>query len=255
MDDILLEHPAPHVARIVLNDPAERNRMGPERRKLLHRLFDQVLDDPDVRAIVLTGAGGVFCAGGNVKGFGTREPTQQLANIRGAQALARRMAQAEKPVVAAVEGFAAGAGVSYACLADVIVGDESSKFVMSFVRVGMTPDLGLHYTLGQRVGPARARRMLMLGQRFEGQAALDVGLLDELTPPGQVQSRALEIAQGLAEGPASALASLKRGIYVAGMGLDAVLEYEAAAMTAAMSGKEAAEGAAAFREKRPPKFL
>ncbi|ACG78958.1 enoyl-CoA hydratase/isomerase family protein [Phenylobacterium zucineum HLK1] len=252
--DVLLDRPAPRVARITLNTPETRNAASPGRTKLLRQLFDQALDDETVGAVVFTGAGGNFASGGNVKGFGTREPIEFLGSVRQAQALLRRVLQGDKPVVAAVEGFAAGAGVGMACMCDVIVADANTRFVFPFTRIGMVPDLGLHYTLGQRIGPARARRIMLLAQTLDGPDAERLGLVDELATAGQVQERALELAQQLAAGPPAAMASLRRGFYVAAAALESVLEYEAAAMAIAVTGHESREGVAAFLEKRPPRF-
>jgi enoyl-CoA hydratase/carnithine racemase len=139
-------------------------------------------------------------------------------------------------------------------MCDVVVGDANSTFLLPFVQIGMVPDLGLHATLSYRVGLARARRMLLMADRSDGKQAFTIGLVDVLAAPGEVQDRALEVARKLANGPASAIASMKRGICVAAAQLDAVLEYEAAAMTVAMTGVEVREGAQAFREHRPPQF-
>jgi 2-(1,2-epoxy-1,2-dihydrophenyl)acetyl-CoA isomerase len=254
MSDVLLDHPAPRVARITLNTPETRNAATPTRSKQMRKLFEEALDDDEVRAIVFTGAGGNFASGGNVKGFAGREPIDAIRSIRSAQTMLRRVLQGDKPVVAAVEGYAAGAGVGMACMCDIIVADANTKFVFPFSKIGMIPDLGLHYTLGQRIGPARARRIMLLAQNLDAAEAERIGLVDELAPTGKVQERALELAVQLAAGPPVAMASLRRGFYVAAAALDAVLEYEAAAMTVAMTGAESKEGVAAFLEKRKPEF-
>ncbi len=253
-NDVLYDKPAPGVARITFNRPRMRNPTGRMQRARMDELVTQALADDAVGAVIITGAGGHFCAGGDIREFGSVEITEQLANVRKAQVLAGKVLRADKPFIAAVEGYAAGAGVGIACLCDIIVGDENSKFALSFARIGMTPDMGLTYTLSHRVGLARARRLLMRAEQVEGLQALEIGLLDELAPPGGVQARALQIATELAEAPPSSLASLKRGIRVAGAALDSVLEYEAGAMAAALTGKEVAEGAKAFLEKRKPNF-
>lgn len=252
--DVLYDRPAPGVARITYNRPELRNPTGRAQRARTDALVDQALADDTVGAVIITGAGGHFCAGGDIREFGSVEVTEQLANVRKAQLLAGKILRADKPFIAAVEGFAAGAGVGIACLCDIIIGDANSKFALSFVKIGMTPDMGLTYTLSHRVGLARARRMLMRAETVAGEAALAVGLLDEFTEPGGVQARALAIATDLAQAPPGSLASLKRGIRVAGASLDAVLEYEAGAMAVALTGKEVAEGARAFLEKRRPNF-
>ena len=254
MPSVLLDHPAPGVARITLNTPESRNAATPERGPLLRELIDDALEDDAVRAVVFTGAGGHFAAGGNVKTFAGREPLEVMGAVRAAQGMLRRVLQGDKPFVAAVEGYAAGAGVGLATMCDVIVADENSRFVLPFTRIGMTPDLGLHFTLGQRVGIARARRMLLLAETLDGREAERVGLVDQLAPAGRVQEAALVLASQLAAGPRAAMASLRRGFQVGANALEAVLEYEACAMAVAMTGAESREGVAAFIEKRAPVF-
>lgn len=253
-NSVVVDRPGNGIGRITLNDPASRNASSPQRSRLLSEAIDVLLGDGDVRAIILTGAGGHFASGGNVKNFGDREPLEILASVRRAQGMLRKVWLAEKPFVAAVEGYAAGAGVGIACMCDIVIGDPGTKFVLPFVRIGMVPDLGLHYSLGLRIGAARARKALLLGESFDATAALGLGLLDEVTEAGGVQARAIAIAEQLARNAPGAMASLRRGFFVASGALDAVLEYEATAMAVHMSGAETKEGVAAFLEKRPPVF-
>jgi len=253
-DPVLYDIPSPGVARITLNRPAERNRWGRTERALMDGLVARALADDEVRAVILTGAGGHFTAGGNIKEFGAIEVVEQLGNVRAAQAMARRILHADKPFIAAVEGWAAGAGVGVACLCDLIVGDPTTKFVLSFAKIGMTPDVGLHLTLAQRVGVARARRMLLRAETVDAEEALRIGLLDELAAPGGVQGRALEIAAAFAVAPPNALAGIKRGMLLTAIAMEAVLEYEASTMAVSLTGREVAEGARAFIEKRAPHF-
>jgi len=255
MPSIDLEHPEPGVARITMNSIETRNAATPDLNRQLIRVIDEVLADDAVRAVVFTGAGGHFMAGGNVKGFGgKRDPLEIQASVRRTQSIVRRVMQGDKPWVAAVEGYAAGSGVGRAIMCDIVVGDENTKFVLPFTKVGMTPDLGLHITLGHRVGLAKARRMVLLNETVAGAEAEKIGLLDILAPNGEVQASAMQVATRLAAGPRGSMASLRRGFYVAAAAIDAVLEYEAGAMSTAMMGSESAEGAAAFLEKRKPIF-
>jgi len=253
-DQVLYDAPVAGVARITFNSPAARNRWGRAQREMTDAFVTRALADPDVRAVVLTGAGGHFTAGGDIKEFGTFEVVEQLGNVRAAQTMARRILHADKPFIAAVEGYAAGAGVGAACLCDLIIGDPSTRFVVSFAKIGMTPDLGLHQTLSHRVGVARARRMLLRAETVGAEEALRIGLLDELVPTGGVQGRVLEIAAEFAAAPPNALAGIKRGILLTAIAMEAVLEYEAAAMAVSLTGREVAEGARAFLEKRAPNY-
>ena len=251
---ILVDRPSQRIGRITLNDPASRNAASPQRSRLMSEAIDALIADSEIRAIILTGAGGHFASGGNVKKFGDREPLEILGSVRRAQGMLRKVWLSEKPFIAAVEGYAAGAGVGMACMCDIVIGDPSAKFVLPFSRIGMVPDLGLHYTLGLRIGAARARKALLLGETFSAERALEIGLLDEQTEPGGVQTRAIALGEQLAKNAPGSVASLRRGFFVAASALDAVLEYEATAMAVHMSGAETKEGVRAFLEKRTPAF-
>jgi len=236
-----------------MNRPEVRNALGPI-RVLLHETFQDLFANDKVRAVILTGAGGHFCAGGDIKNFGTLEPTAQITSTRSAQTMVRGMLQGDKPLIAAVEGYAAGAGAGLACACDIIVGDPLTKFFLSFSKIGMVPDMGLMATLSHRLGLAHARRALLQALTYAGEDAYKAGLIDEFADEGGVQDRAVAVAADLAEKPSVAMASLKRGFYVAAGTIDAVVEYEAAAMAVALTGREVKEGAAAFLEKRDPKY-
>jgi 2-(1,2-epoxy-1,2-dihydrophenyl)acetyl-CoA isomerase len=168
--------------------------------------------------------------------------------------LVRLLAEAEKPVIAAVEGFAVGAGAGLALLADSIVLADGGAIGFPFFRVGLTPDYGILFTLARRVGTARARQILLYGRMLKGRDALDAGLADELVSDGGAEARAFELAAELAAQPPHAFALTKRHLALQPATLEAALEMEAMAQSLSFVGPELAEGRAAFAEKRKPKF-
>lgn len=253
-DTILVDWAAPRILRFTLNDPKTRNASSTERTQRLLGLFQNAMADPGVRVIILTGADGHFASGGNIRNFADRQPLEVLASVRCAQATLRCVFGGDKPVIAAVEGYAAGAGVGLAAMCDIVVSGQEARFVLPFSRIGMVPDMGLHFTLGFRIGNGRARAALLEGVTFTADEAYRLGLTDKLVETGTVQASAVELATKLAGNAPGSMASLKRGFLVAANELDSVLEYEACAMAVAMSGSESKEGVQAFLEKRNPVF-
>jgi 2-(1,2-epoxy-1,2-dihydrophenyl)acetyl-CoA isomerase len=168
--------------------------------------------------------------------------------------IVRLLADAEKPVVAAVEGFAVGAGAGLALLADTIVIAEGGTIGFPFFRVGLIPDYGLLFTLARRVGEARARQLLLYARMVEAKDAVGIGLADELAPKGGAEARAGERAAALAAMPSYAFAAAKRQLWLAPQSLEAALEAEALAQAACFTTADFAEGRAAFRDKRSPDF-
>jgi 2-(1,2-epoxy-1,2-dihydrophenyl)acetyl-CoA isomerase len=168
--------------------------------------------------------------------------------------IVRQLAGSEKPVVAAIEGFAVGAGAGLAILADTVVAAEGATLGFPFFRVGLVPDYGLLFTLSRRIGEAKARQYLLYAKMVEAKEAVAVGLADELAPRGGAEALARERAKALAAMPPYAFAAAKRQLWLAPQSLEAALEAEALAQAACFTTADFAEGRAAFRDKRPPSF-
>ncbi len=254
MSAVSFETPAPGIACIAIKRPDKRNAIDPEvRRGLIDALTDALADDK-VHAVVLGSIGGHFCAGGDIDSMAELDVAAARARMKDGHRLVRLLAEAEKPVVAGVEGFAVGAGAGLALLADTIVLAETGTIGFPFFRVGLTPDYGILYTLPRRVGAARARRILFHAGMFRGSEAMDAGLADEVVPDGKAEERALALAQSLAAMPPHAFALVKRHLAMAPLSLESTLEMEAMAQSLAFNGPEFAEGRAAFADKRKPNF-
>jgi enoyl-CoA hydratase/carnithine racemase len=242
------------IARVALNRPDKRNSLNEELRTALIETLGELLGDPAVQALVLTGEGGTFCAGGDIDTMAGLDAPAGRTRMKNNHRIVRLLAQAEKPVVAAVEGFAVGAGAGLALLADTVVAAEGSTIGFPFFRVGLVPDYGLLFTVARRVGDARARQLMLYARMVAAKDAVAMGLADEFSSKGAAEALARERAAALAAMPPYAFAAAKRQLWLAPQSLEAALEAEALAQAACFTTSEFAEGRAAFRDKRPPNF-
>ncbi len=240
---------------VTLDNPTLRNALS---RPLLLQLVD-VLEalrvDEACRAVVLTGVGGHFCSGGDVSGMSAQR-TLPMGRERMvvAHRIVRLLTGMGKPVVAAVEGYAAGAGFSLALATDQVVGSATAKFVSSFAKVNLLPDLGLLWTLPQRIGLARARRLILSARVVAADEALAIGLIDEKVDEGAALARACEVAREMsAHGPIAG--ALVKAAYARGIGaLEDALACELDNQAALYLTQDHREAVAAFLEKRAPVF-
>lgn len=240
------------VAVITLSDAKKRNALSNDVLEGLERSFVAALGDTAVRAIVLTGANGVFCAGGDISGFDSGEPLRR--RMPRLQRICGRIAHAEKPTVAAVEGGAFGGGLSLALLADQIIAADDARFCASFAKIGLMPDLGLLATLPARVGVGRAKEICMLADDIPAEDALRDGLVDELTAPGEALARAKAVAAEFAAMAPLALGYTKATMMRWPMTLQQELAWEAQGQGLLFASADLQEGRAAFFEKRKPAF-
>ncbi|MGE0722947.1 MAG: enoyl-CoA hydratase/isomerase family protein [Alphaproteobacteria bacterium] len=248
------DRPAPDVARIVLDHPERRNALSVALRTELTAAVETALADTAIRAIVLTGAGGVFCAGGDISTMGHMDSAPARARMKAGHRLVRLLAEAEKPVVAAVEGPAMGGGAGLALLADAIVMGDGAVVGFPYFRIGLVPDYGLFHTLPRRVGAGHARRLFVTAAMVKSEEALRIGLVDRVVADGDVQAEGAALAGTLAAMPAQAFALTKQQLAQMPAALDAALEMEALAQAIAFGTPDHAEGARAFLEKRKPRY-
>lgn len=211
--------------------------------------------DPEVRAIVITGAGRGFCVGQDIGEFGQeRDVGGMLRSRYHPNILALRAL--EKPVIAAVNGPAAGAGLSLALACDMRIAAESASFVPAFIGLGLVPDSGGSFFAARLLGPARAFEWLTQNRRLSAAEAREWGLVSEVVPDEELPARAAALASQYAAGPTQAIAMTRRLLDRALTAtLEDQLEWEAQLQTAATRSEDFAEGVAAFREKRPPRFV
>ena len=216
-----------------------------------------------MRAVVITGAGRGFCAGADLTQSALRA-TGAPGSTRGATVqrhleehyhpLITELRALEKPVIAAVNGVAAGAGMSLALACDLRLAGESAYFLQAFVRIGLVPDAGSTWFLPRLVGTGKAMEMAMLGERVNAAEALSLGLVSRVVPDESLAAAAAELAGRLAAGPYS-LGLIKRALYASGESdLATQLRREAELQALAADSEDSAEGVAAFLTKRPPQF-
>ena len=238
-------------AILTLDYPARRNALAMPMRQGLIDAMERIEGDPAVRAVVLTGAGGTFSAGGDISGMNATDFAAGRERFRVTHRLVRLLVKGSKPIVAAVEGYAVGAGLSLALCCDTVVAAADATFAAGFGRVGLVADFGLLHTLPLRIGQGRARQMLLYGERVGADEALRIGLVDHGAAPGHALTAALERARLLHPAAPLPLAMTKQ--YLAS-GLDAALEWERDTQAALFLTEDHAEGKAAFMEKRAPRF-
>ncbi len=236
---------------LTLDLPERRNALAVPMRQALADALERIEADRDVRAGVITGAGGTFCAGGDISGMDVTDIAAGRERFRLTHRLVRLLIKSSKPVVAAVEGWCVGAGLSLALCCDTVVAAEDAHFMAGFGKVGLIADLGLLHTLPARVGQGRARQLLLYGEAMDAWEAERIGLVDRLAPPGTALDAALERAR-LFHGAAPLPAALTKQWLAAG--LDAALDWERDTQSMLFLSADHAEGKAAFLAKRSPTF-
>ena len=251
------------VGIIILNRPEARNALNPKMFQELGSAI-QGCRDPDMRAVIITGSGGSFCAGADVKDFvnqlgnsgpeGLHEHLKHLADTFHREIIIP-IRQLDKPVIASIDGVAAGGSLSLALACDLRVASDSARFLMAYANIGATADGGSTYLLPRLIGTARAIELYLSDQPIGAQRALDLGLITQIFPPAELERSTLEFAARLAQGPTVAYGRVKAlfdsswDATFAGQ-LDAETEYISnITMTADFQG-----GIKAFAEKRSPRF-
>lgn len=251
-DAPLLEDRLGATAVLTLNVPSRRNALSMALRQQLTERLRAIEAEREIRAVVLCGAGGTFCSGGDLTEMDLSDVVTARMRMERTHQLVRTLARFSKPVVAAVDGWAAGAGFSIALCCDLVVAAEDARFVASFGNVGLIGDLGLLHTLPRRVGEAWARRILLLGETIDAALAERIGIAHTLAPAGRTREAALEWAARLADRAPLAIAMTKT---VLTEGLDALLDRERDIQATLLMSADHQEGKAAFAAKRAPRFV
>src|SRR5919201_51470 len=204
------------VALITLNRPEARNALSDQLTPALRRMIRQCGDDSSVGALLITGAGTAFCAGGDVKGMGGRGPRGQmsfeerLADLRWRQAaLTGALVGVRKPTIAALPGAAAGAGLAIALACDIRIAARSAFVSTGYARVGLSGDYGIAWLLTRAVGSARARELMFTAERVDAERCERIGLVNRIVPDDKLQAEAFAFAKSLAAGPRVALRNIK----------------------------------------------
>lgn len=263
MNDTVLYAAARGVATLTLNRPEVFNAINRDMADGLKDAIDRIEADASVRAVVIQGAGNGFMAGGDIKfftettGLAPEERTRHFKNFISNEAhpLVLRLRRMRPPVVASVHGAVAGFGMSLMMACDLAFASAGTRFTLAYVRLGTSPDGGSTFFLPRHVGAKRAMEIALLGDRFEAETALELGLINEIVPADALSEHVASIAERLALGPAAALARTKR---LLSQSFDNTLEEQLAAEAEAFSqcaaSQDFVEGVDAFIGKRLPHF-
>jgi 2-(1,2-epoxy-1,2-dihydrophenyl)acetyl-CoA isomerase len=244
---------------IIMNRPDRRNALNPDMTRGLVEAARRAAEDHEVRAVLLKGAGGTFCVGGDVKSMAEgRAPLSfeaKMVNLRRGMEVSRILHQMSKPVVAQVDGAAAGAGLSIALACDLRIASGSCKITTTFAKVGLSGDYGGTYFLTQLLGSAKARELYLTSPVLSAQEAYHYGIVTKVVPDAEVEEAALDLARSLAQGPTITLGYIKRNINNAEtMSLEACFDAEAIHHSRSGETLDHKEAAKAFVEKRKPVF-
>jgi enoyl-CoA hydratase/carnithine racemase len=250
------------VAVITLNRPEARNALSDRLTPALRHMIKQCGDDPKVGALLITGAGNSFCAGGDVKGMGgnstkAAEPTEaRVADLRAKQrTLTGALVAVRKPTIAALPGPAAGAGLALALACDIRIASESAIMTTGYVRIGLTGDYGIAWLLTRLAGTSRARELMFLSDRIDARRCEALGLVNRVVADAELHEIAFAIAKSLAEGPSVALARIKDNLdHALTSDILESMDREAENMVRATQTNDHKEAVRAFIDKRKPTF-
>jgi 2-(1,2-epoxy-1,2-dihydrophenyl)acetyl-CoA isomerase len=243
------------IMTVTLNRPESLNSFSPDMILGLTDVIRKAQNDPDVRVIILTGAGRSFSAGGDVKTMGQASSVQVYEHIGRLNDCILAMKQLEKPIIAAVHGFAAGAGFNLALACDLIIAADDSRFALSFTQVGLISDGGGSYFLPRLIGPHLAKQFFFSAEPIPAKRLYELGVVNQLAPLETLQEEALKVAGKLAQGPGKAYGMMKKLIdHSLTSSLEEILEQERITQTLMVATEDHQEGIAAFKEKRRPVF-
>jgi enoyl-CoA hydratase/carnithine racemase len=259
MYEHILVSEANGIATITLNRPDKLNAFIGHMRRDLAEALEHAGSDRSIRVVIVTGAGRAFCAGGDVAYMAElmeRRDSDEFERILGA---GRRVISAirmmTKPVIAAVNGPAAGAGFNLALACDLRIASSNATFSQSFVKIGLHPDWGGTYFLPRLVSPNKACELFFLGDAIDSAEALRLNIVNQVVAPDELEATTLQLAERLSTAPPIAIASAKQAVYMSGTSdLDEMLRYETEAQLRCFESDDGREGVRAFFEKRDPRF-
>ena len=256
---VVIEKREAGVATLVMNRPERMNAINKDLAEALNEALDRLSGDAEVRVVVITGAGRAFCAGGDlgIIGKGHREKnTRELQPIlRSGMQIVLKVRTMPQPVIAAIHGPAAGAGMNIALAADIRIASDEASFGQNFAKVGLFPDYGGTYFLPELVGPAIAAELFYTGDMIDAATALRLGLVNRLVPAAHLEAEVTALAQKIAQGPPMAVKAVKRMLFGSSRkNLERALELEVEEQMKCFQSEDCGEGIAAFFEKRKPKF-
>ena len=243
------------ICTVKLNRPEVRNALVLEMRQELKDVFTAVKQNDEVKVIILTGEGKAFSAGGDLSALKEVDAVSGRKRLQAGHEMIHSIVNLEKPVIAAINGVAAGAGVSLAVACDIIIASRSAAFIQSFAKVGLIPDLGAIHFLPKLIGRHRALELMFLGEKVSAEQAQNIGMINRVVEDEQLMDEVYRLALQLAEGPDMALGFMKKLVNRSVLAdLDETLELEGFAQAMCFESKDFKEGVQAFFEKRKPVF-
>ncbi|MBW2120094.1 MAG: enoyl-CoA hydratase [Deltaproteobacteria bacterium] len=254
--ETLLVDLSDQIAIVRMNRSENINALEYQLRDDLVDCFQGLSEDNHIRVVILTGIGKAFCAGGDLRELRQRMTVDRARKyVLHVSRTIRAITNIEKPVIAAVNGAAMGAGFSLVLACDLVVSSEEAKFAQAFVKVGLVPDLGGNYFMPRLIGLQKAKELAFTGRVLSARELADLGMINYLVPPEDLESRAFDLAREIAEGPPLALGLTKKLLNTSwNLSLDEMLELEAQTQAACMQSEDHMEGIAAFYEKRKCRF-
>ena len=250
----VLFHVGRGVATVTLNRPHLYNTIDENMRSDLRTIFQTIREQDEVRAVILTGAGQNFSVGSDIGAMEDLTESAADTQMEDIQDTAMAIAGCDKPVVAAIEGRAASAGIGLALLCDWIIAGKETRFTFSYSRIGLGPEWGLSLTLPERVGRSQARRLMWEGPKLDANNAMELGLVDELVLPGKAMSAAWNMAERLADRSIDSIRSTKAGFRIPVEEISLALENEVKSQTHCLLSEDFIEGVHAIRQRRRPDF-
>lgn len=256
---VVLEKHEQGVATLTLNRPERLNALNNELAAALNEALARAARDASIRAVVLTGTGRAFCAGGDLGHIGKARESGEAARLepllRAGMQMVVEMRAMPKPVIAAVNGAAAGAGMNIALAADIRIAAEEATFGQNFSKVGLFPDYGGTFFLPQLVGPSKAAEMFYTGDMIDASTALRLGIVSSVVPASQLVAEAMALARKIANGPPLAVKAAKEVLFGSQRkALEEALEKEVHYQMQCFLSEDCREGVRAFFEKRKPNF-
>jgi 2-(1,2-epoxy-1,2-dihydrophenyl)acetyl-CoA isomerase len=258
-EPVLLQRVEQGVALLVMNRPEKLNALNSELATALNQALEKIGKDESVRVVVLSGAGRAFCAGGDLavigKGREARDIRQLEPILRAGMGAVLRMRMIPQPVIAAVYGAAAGAGMNIALAADMRIASDDAVFGQNFAKVGLFPDYGGTHFLPQLVGPAKAAELFYTGDMINAQTALQLGIVNRVVAAAQLETEVRAFAAKIAAGPPLAIRAAKQTLFGSEKeALNRALEAEVQHQMRCFASEDCLEGIHAFFEKRAPSF-
>jgi 2-(1,2-epoxy-1,2-dihydrophenyl)acetyl-CoA isomerase len=256
---IILEAKHDGIATLVMNRPDRLNALNNELAMAINDALGRIAEDDAVRVLVITGAGRAFCAGGDLGALGKGRQTGATHELepllRAGMQMVLKMRTMPQPVIAAVNGAAAGAGMNIALAADIRIAAEESTFGQNFAKVGLFPDYGGTFFLPQLVGVSKAAELFYTGDMIDAKTALALGLVNQVVPAAQLEAAVRTLAQKIAQGPSLPIRAAKKALFASEeKELSKALDNEVREQIRCYLSDDCNEGIRAFFDKRPPKF-